>query len=164
VTLVEEAVTTGCRRGVACAELEISLRTYQRWTRDGETAIEDGRKRARRVAPANKLSDEERARILEVVNSPEFASQPPSQIVPTLVDRGEYLASESTMYRVMKAAAQQHHRGRAKEPGSRTVTSHCATEPNRLWSWDITWLPTAVKGLYYYSYMGNPPVFRAREK
>ena len=33
------------------------------------------------------------------------------------------------------------------------VTSHCATEPNRLWSWDITWLPTAVKGLYFYWYM-----------
>jgi hypothetical protein len=44
----------------------------------------DGRKRARRSAPANKLSEEERARILALVNSPEFASQPPSQIVPTL--------------------------------------------------------------------------------
>jgi hypothetical protein len=116
---VEEAVTSGCRRAVACAELEISLRTYQRWRRNGESAIEDGRKGARRVASANKLSDEERARILEVVNRAEFASQPPSQIVPTLVNRGEYLASESTMYRVMKIAAQQHRRGRAEKPGSR---------------------------------------------
>jgi putative transposase len=73
--------------------------------------------------------------------------------VPTLADRGEYLASESTIYRIMKAAAQQHHRGRAKKPTTRVVTSHCATEPNRLWSWDITWLPTAVKGLYFYWYM-----------
>ena len=113
----------------------------------------DGRKEARRIAPANKLSEEERARILAVVNSAEFASQPPSQIVPALGDRGEYLASESTIYRVMKAAAQQHHRGRAKKPAARFVTSHCATEPNRLWSWDITWLPTAVKGLYFYWYM-----------
>lgn len=91
------------------------------------------------MVPANKLSEEEREHILAVVNSPEFASQPPSQIVPTLADRGEYLASESTLYRVMKAAAQQHHRGRAKKPSNRVVTSHCAVEPNRLWSWDITW-------------------------
>jgi putative transposase len=100
-----------------------------------------------------RTSTEERARLLAVVNSPEFASQPPSQIVPTLVDRGEYLASESTIYRVMKAAAQQHHRGRVKKPATRVVTSHCAIEPNRLWSRDITWLPSAVKGLYFYWYM-----------
>lgn len=153
MTLIEEAAGNGCRRAAACAALDISLRTYQRWTRGGATVMVDGRKGARRAAPANKLSDEERGRILALVNSPEFASQPPSQIVPTLVDRGEYVASESTIYRVMKAAAQQHHRGRAKKPATRVVTSHCATEPNRLWSWDITWLSTAVKGLYFYWYM-----------
>jgi transposase InsO family protein len=153
MTLIEDAVGSGCRRALACETLEISLRTYQRWTREGNAGNEDRRKNASRVAPANKLSDEERARILALVNRAEFASQPPSQIVPTLVDRGEYIASESTIYRVMKAAAQQHHRGRAKKPSTRTVTSHCATESNRLWSWDITWLPTAVKGLYFYWYM-----------
>lgn len=128
------------------------MRTYQRWTRD-DGSSQDGRKQAQRPTPANKLSEEERATILALVNSPEFASQPPSQIVPTLVDRGQYIASESTIYRIMKAEKQQHHRGRAREPGKRVVTSHCATEPNRLWSWDITWLPTAVKGLYFYWYM-----------
>ena len=122
--------------------------------REGEASYgRDRRKGSRRVAPANKLSEEERPQILEVANSPEFASQPPSQIVPTLADRGEYLASESTIYRVLKAEKQQHHRGRAKKPSKRVVTSHCATEPNRLWAWDITWLPTAVKGLYFYWYM-----------
>jgi putative transposase len=49
--------------------------------------MEDGREGARRAAPANKLSEKEGARILALVNSPEFASQPPSQIVPTLVDQ-----------------------------------------------------------------------------
>ncbi|GAC1605457.1 MAG: hypothetical protein NVS3B3_03380 [Aquirhabdus sp.] len=153
MTLIEEAVGSGCRRAVACKMLEISIRTYQRWTREGEVGTGDRRKGARRAAPANKLSADERAQILALVNSPEFASQPPSQIVPTLVDRGEYLASESTIYRILKAESQQHHRGRAKKPTTRVVTSHCATEPNRLWSWDITWLPAGVKGLYFYWYM-----------
>ncbi len=151
--MVEDAVGSGCRRAVACEALGLTLRTYQRWTREGRAGLDDGRKDACRVAPANKLSEEERARILALVNSAEFASQPPSQIVPTLVDRGEYMASESTIYRIMKAAAQQHHRGRASKPRTRVVTSHCASEPNRLWSWDITWLPTSVKGLYFYWYM-----------
>ena len=153
MALIEEAAGNGCRRAAACDALEISLRTYQRWTREAGADSEDGRKGARQMPPANKLSDKERAHILALVNSAEFASQPPSQIVPTLVDRGQYVASESTIYRIMKAAAQQHHRGRARKPSTRVVTSHCATEPNRLWSWDITWLPTAVKGLYFYWYM-----------
>ncbi|AMP11969.1 integrase core domain protein [Collimonas arenae] len=106
-----------------------------------------------RPAPANKLSEDERAQILAVANSEEFASMPPSQIVPTLADRGEYVASESSFYRVLKQASQQHHRGRAKKPSNRVVTSHCASGPNEVWSWDITWLPAAVKGQYYYWYM-----------
>lgn len=151
--LIEDAVGSGCRRAAACAMLEISLRTYQRWTREDGIGKVDGRKDSRRTAPANKLSEDERQQILVVANSAEFASSPPSQIVPTLVDRGEYLASESTIYRILKAEAQQHHRGRAKKPGTRVVTSHCATEANQLWAWDITWLPAGVKGMYFYWYM-----------
>jgi putative transposase len=153
IALVEEAVDSGCRRAQACAALEVSLRTYQRWTRDSDIGKTDRRKGSRRVAPANKLSEDERQEILLVANSAEFASCPPSQIVPTLADRGEYLASESTVYRILKAEKQQHHRGRAKKPSTKVVTSHCATEANRLWAWDITWLPAGVKGLYFYWYM-----------
>jgi putative transposase len=151
--LIEEAVGSGCRRAAACATLDITLRTYQRWTREDGVGKVDGRKGSRRTAPGNKLSEYERQRILAVANSPEFASSPPSQIVPTLVDRGEYLASESTIYRILKAEQQQQHRGRAKKPSTRVVTSHCATEANRLWAWDITWLPASVTGLYFYWYM-----------
>jgi transposase InsO family protein len=153
IALVEEAVDGGCRREQACTALEISLRTYQRWVLGDDGGRKDGRKGSRRVAPANKLSEDERRKILKVANSPEFASSPPGQIVPTLADRGEYIASESTVYRVLKHEKQQHHRGRAKKPSTRVVTSHCATESNRLWAWDITWLPTSVKGLYFYWYM-----------
>jgi transposase InsO family protein len=155
IDLIEEAVKAKCRRGSACKALGISQRTYQRWLLgDGDSdRLADGRKGSRRVAPANKLSDEERRQIVLVANSAEFASSPPSQIVPTLADRGEYLASESTVYRVLKAEKQQHHRGRAKKPSTRVVTSHCATEANRLWAWDITWLPARVKGMYFYWFM-----------
>lgn len=119
---------------------------------EGEIAA-DGRTTNERPEPPNKLSEEERNEALKVMNSAEFCSLPPSQIVPILVDRGMYLASESTMYRLLKAAEQQHHRGRAKKPSTRVVTSHCAIGPNQVWSWDITWLPMEVKGKYFYWYM-----------
>ncbi|MBB5200306.1 transposase InsO family protein [Glaciimonas immobilis] len=150
VALVADAERLGSRRSMACAEAAISMRTLQRWLREGGGSSHDRRTSTGRCARPNKLSVAERAILLQVANSDEFASLPPGQIVPALADRGEYLASESTFYRVLKADAQQHHRGRSKKPVTRTVTSHCATAPNQLWSWDITWMPAAVKGQYFY--------------
>jgi len=103
VELVEEAMAQGARQEKACALLGISARTYQRWTREGGVEP-DRRAEAPRPVPANRLSEAERERILEVCNQPEYASLPPSQIVPMLVDQGEYIASESTFYRVLREA------------------------------------------------------------
>ena len=104
--------------------------------------------------PSNKLSEEERGEILKVVNQPEYASLPPTQIVPRLADQGVYLASESSFYRVMSEAQQNHRRGRAQKPRCVPLpTTHTATEPNSVWSWDITYLPTKVRGLYFYLYL-----------
>jgi len=132
----------------------MTIRTYQRWVRDGEDAVVADRRTTNvRQTPGNKLSEAERVQILAVANSAEFASLPPSQIVPTLTDQGVYVASESSFYRVLKAAQQQHHRGRAKKPSKRVATSHCATAANQVWSWDITWLPAEIRGKYFYWYM-----------
>ena len=116
VELIREAQAMGSRLEPACIELGITLRTFQRWVREGDDAVAgDSRRTSVRPEPANKLSEDERAEILAVPNSEEFASLPPSQIVPALADRGVYVASESSFYRVLKAASQQHHRGRRKE-------------------------------------------------
>ena len=147
--LINEAVRSGARRHKACAELGLSIRTVQRW----QHSKEDGRLTSERSAPANQLSEEERQAILDTANSPEFASVPPHQIVPRLADQGVYLASESTFYRVLREAGQQQSRGRARKPSRRAVTTHGTDGPNQLWCWDITWLPSAVKGKYFYWYM-----------
>ena len=115
VALIVDAVTAGARSAKACAALEISDRTLRRWTKDGQIHA-DQRPLVPRPEPANKLSAAERAAVLETCNSKEFASLPPSQIVPKLADQGRYLASESSFYRILRADGQQHHRGRAKPP------------------------------------------------
>lgn len=79
-----------------------------------------------------------------MANSPEFENKPPSQIVPELADQGRYLASESSFYRLLRAAKQLAH----SKPEELT-----ATAPDQLWSWDITYLPTTVKGLFFYLYL-----------
>jgi transposase InsO family protein len=100
------------------------------------------------------LTAAERARILAVANSAEFAALPPSQIVPRLADQGLYLGSESTIYRILKAAKQLKHRRseRTSQPRTKPKALH-ATAPNQLYSWDITYLPTAIKGQFYYLYL-----------
>lgn len=62
----------------------------------GDCINEDQRPIIDRSAPKNKLTEKERAKVIEIANSPDFADLPPSQIVPKLADEGKYIASEST--------------------------------------------------------------------
>lgn len=87
-------------------------------------------------------------------HQPEFQSLPPSQIVPRLADRHRYLASESSFYRILREANQHHRRGRAQTP--RQVAKprgYKADGPNQTWSWDITYLASAVRGAFYRLYL-----------
>jgi len=47
----------------------------------------------------------------------------------------------------------QYYRGRSKKPSNKPLSTHCATGPNQVWMWDITWLPGPAKGIYYYLYL-----------
>ena len=146
-------MTDGCSINAACNETDISLRTYRRWLSKGEITV-DKRPDAIRPEPSNKLSEEERQTILNTCNEPEYANLPPSQIVPTLLDEGIYHASESSYYRVLKAADQLHHRGRSQAPKNvGKPTSYTACKANELWSWDITYFASTVKGQFYYLYL-----------
>lgn len=150
---IDEACNSGATLQRACCIAGISLNCWYRWQQD-RTVVPDRRSEIRRGDPANKLSIEERRAILAVCNSARLGSLPPSQIVPLLADEGRYLGSESSFYRVLREAGQACRRGRAASP--RTVnkpTSHTATAPNQVWSWDVTWLPGAVKGQFYKLYL-----------
>lgn len=153
MTMVAEAVKAGARQSRACEVISLSERTLQRWQNDRSAGAGD-RRPARIQAPKNRLSEEERQRVLTIANSPEFGHLSPSQIVPRLADQGEYVASESTIYRILKAYGQLTHRSAARpakpQSSPRALT---ATAPGQLFSWDITYLPTPVMGTYFYLYL-----------
>lgn len=66
-----------------------------------------------------------------------------------LADDGIFIASESTIYRLLRAHDQLAHRGRARPATHRRPDELVATEPCRVWCWDITWLPSPVRGNLY---------------
>jgi hypothetical protein len=147
--LVHEAVGAGARLERACGVVGVVARTLQRWERPG--AGEDAREGPRGV-PGNKLGEAERKKLVETANAPEHRDLSPKQIVPRLADRGIYLASESTFYRVLRAEDLLAHRERARPPVTRP-REHVATGPDQVWSWDITWLPAALRGAFHYLYL-----------
>lgn len=128
----------------------MSEKTLKRWNQN--PASVDGRKGALKQLP-QALSTEEKDHILEVVNTPQFRDLPPSKIVPLLADEGTYLASESTIYRLLKTEKQLAHREKSKPRKNKKPDSLVAKAPNQVWSWDITYLKTQVRGIYYYLYL-----------
>ena len=150
IQLIKEAHRQGCRRQLACDVLGISLRTLQRWEKSIELA--DQRK-GPHISPAHKLSEQERAKILSIANTKEYARLSPRQIVPKLADKGIYIASESSFYRVLKKHNQLKYRFRQRPPSHKKPASYSAKKSNQIWSWDISYLPTNVKGLFFYLYV-----------
>ena len=91
--------------------------------------------------------------MVAIAARPEFCNASPHQIVPRLADRGEYLASESSFYRVLKTEQLLAHRGRATPAHRARPRAYEVTAPRTLFSWDIPYVPSSIRGLYYYLYL-----------
>ena len=78
---------------------------------------------------------------------------PACEIVPALADKGIYIASESTFYRVLREEKMLNHRGRSEAPKHNRPTTYSATAPNQVYMWDITYLNGPHKGMFYYLYL-----------
>jgi len=146
-----QAQRAGARRHAACAVIGISARTIERWTRHPDR---DDQRCGPRRRPRNALTAAEEAHLLAVMTSARYGHLPPKQLVPRLADEGRYIASESTMYRLQKRVGL----GANRRPVLRThvtrgATVHRATRSHQLWSWDITYLPTVIRGRFLRLYL-----------
>ena len=147
--LVAEAQAGGARKEVACKTAGASLRTVQRWENDSD---DDGRKN-NKFPVNNALTVKERQKVVDVACSPEFRDRSPNQIVPILAEKGLYFASESTFYRLLKKAGLLTHRSKAKAPERQRPEEITASGPNQVWTWDISYFLTLVRGSYLYLYL-----------
>lgn len=150
IALIDEAREAGARLRPCCEVLGIDPRTVQRWRAKD---IGDDMRMGPRTEPGNKLSAAERAEVLSVAASPEYRDKSPKQIVPDLADKGRYVASESTFYRVLREEEQLAHRGRQKPRTSKPPQEKRATSPGQVLSWDITYLRAPVAGMFFFLYL-----------
>ena len=138
----------GPRHGVAptCAALGLARATYYRAHRPPRAAPP-----ARRAPRA--LTAAERAAVLERLHEPRFVDRAPAEIYAALLDDGQYLCSERTMYRLLAAHAEVRERRNQLRHPMYAAPELLARRPNELWSWDITTLLGPVKWTYFYLYV-----------
>ncbi len=150
IELVKAAQASGAGRAASCAVLAVSLRTVERWEKEPEK----GDQRRGPVSDCgHALSAEEKQAIVAVSNSRDHRDLSPWQIVARLADRGVYLGSQSSFYRVLKQTDQLSHRQQSKPAVHSRPKELSARNPNEVWSWDITYLNSPIRGSYYYLYM-----------
>lgn len=132
----------------ACVATGRSRATLYRHRRPGRTTP-----RRPRPSPPNKLTATEADAVLGVLRSERFCDASPAQVYFTLLDEGVYLASESTFYRLLRAAGEVRERRRQATHPPRTRPELVARAPLQVWSWDITKLKGPRRGQYYDCYV-----------
>jgi len=143
---VRELAATMHTQG-ACEVLGLSRATYYRLEHPQPRIIRPRRE------PAWTLTPEERAAVLALLHSEDYVDMAPPEIVATLLDRGVYLCSERTMYRLLAAEDEVRERRAVARHGKYKAPELLATRPNMVWSWDVTKLKGPGKWTYYYLYV-----------
>ena len=131
----------------ACRALGVSRATFYR-----RHKVTPGHQQPRST-PARALCDSEREHVLNVLASPRFVDRAPAEVVATLLDEGQYLCSERTMYRILAANQPVRERRNQLEHPPYTKPELVATGPNETWSWDITRLLGPTRWSYFYLYV-----------
>lgn len=134
----------------ACRAFGVARSAFYRRRRPRQTKPSTGRD----ARPMHRrLSSEERAAVLETLNSERFADASAAEVYAALLDEGVYLCSVSTMYRILRGARQvRERRDQLRRPNYRRPEL-LATAPNQVWSWDITKLRGPVKWMFYQLYV-----------
>lgn len=150
IELVKQAQASGAGRAACCQVLDVSLRTVERWEKEPN---QGDQRRGPDTVCGHALSAAEKQAIVAVSNSSAYRDLSPWQIVARLADQGSYLGSQSSFYRVLKHNDQLSHRQNSKPHVHHRPKDLTARNPNEVWSWDITYLNSPIRGAYYYLYM-----------
>lgn len=136
-------------RAAACRALDVPRASFYRHLPSSEPAGVP----APRPSPPRALPPAERQVVLDHLNSERFRDKAPAEVYATLLDEGIYLCSLRTMYRILEEAGEVRERRNQLQHPNYQKPQLLATEPNQVWSWDITKLLGPVKWTYFYLYV-----------
>lgn len=111
---------------IACVATGRARATVYRRRRGRRVTV----KRPRR-SPPNKLTDAGLGEILATLRSPRFVDCSPAQVYFTLLDEGVYLASESSLYRVLRATTRPGSAAARRRTRRGPAPSSSLTDPLR---------------------------------
>lgn len=135
----------------ACHALALNRSSvYARRGRGGERAARTSRKS---TPQPRALTRRERQAVHETLNSPEFCNQPPAEVYQTLLERGVYLCSVSTMHRILREHGENGERRDQRPAQHNAVPRLVAQAPNEVWTWDCSKLATRSRGVYLTLYV-----------
>jgi putative transposase len=110
-------------------------------------------KQRQRLTPARALSEWERTDVRDLLNSERFQDSSPHQVYASLLDEGTYLCSISTMYRILRQHDEVRERRNQRRHPAYPRPDLLTTQPNELWSWDITKLRGPITWQLFYLYV-----------
>jgi len=150
ISLVEQ-LSPHTGKKAACEALQVPRATFYRLQR---AQCRPANNRTQRPVPPLALSSGERQTVIDVLHSEEFCDDAPHEVYAKLLDDGKYLCSIRTMFRVLEAehGCVKERRSHVQRP-KYVKPELLATEPNQVWSWDITKLKGPVKWTYFYLYV-----------
>ncbi len=154
--MTDQAITdlaerTGVR--AACDAVGATQAGYYRRHRTSPTPARPARVAHRDRVQPRALSGEEQQAILDVLHSDRFVDLAPAEVWAILLDESVYLGSQSTFYRLLRAASGTRERRRQASHPAAVKPELLAAAPNQVYSWDITKLHGPAKWTYYYLYV-----------
>jgi len=144
VALLSEHVGVSC----ACESLGLGRSTYYARLRPRTP-----RNATQRPTPKRALSSAEQERAIAIATSEEYVDKAPATIVASLLDKEEYICSERTLYRILKAQKMVQERRCVANHPAYSKPELMATQPREVWTWDITKLKGPQKGVVYSLYV-----------
>lgn len=153
ITVIEQR-PSGVPLAAACNALGLNRSTVYAWCRKEPDSRQDHSARSRKAVPQPRaLSDQERQQMLELAYSEPYRDQPVYEIYHDLLQQGRYLGSLSSWYRLLRQEATSGDRRPQRQPQHHSMPRLSATQPNEVWSWDVTKLPTYQRSRYLNLYV-----------
>lgn len=131
----------------ACDALGVCRASFYRWKERPQRTEHTDRR------PPRKLTEQEEAMVLEVLNSERFMEKSVPVVYTTLLDEGQYICSQRSMYRLLEREGQVRQRRHEREHPVYEKPELLATGPNQVWSWDITKIKGPRPWIFYHLYV-----------